>query len=76
MDRDRDRDRFLKVTLNLNKVRGSVRAELFFSVFFQFVNLVINISSVLQTFCMNTEPEKSPKARNQSITFNKDEESI
>ena len=41
-----DRDRFLKVTLNLNKVRGKARAELFFSVFLKFVNLVINIPSV------------------------------
>ena len=32
----RDRDRFLKVVLNLKKVRGSARAELFFLDFFSF----------------------------------------
>ena len=42
---DRARARFLKVTLNLNKVRGKARAELFFLYFFKFVHLVINIPS-------------------------------
>ena len=73
--RDRDRDRFLKVVLNLKKVRGSARAELFFLDFFLFVNLVINIPSVINILHECGAIEVS-KTRNQSITFNKDEESI
>ena len=61
MAKARDRDRFLKVALNLNKVRGSARAELFFLYFFQFVNLVINIPSVTNILheCGAIEDSKS-----------------